>query len=174
MTGTRPRSGTRAAAGGDVVDRTLGALAALCLLVIVVMLFANACLRQLADMPLPWVEEVVTGLLLWLTMFGFVLGVRRHESIAVRTFVTKLPVRVAVGVRIVTELVTAAVLLHLAWFSLQYVVDFGGDATPYLRLPRGFFTAAIPVGAAAGALTVLARLTSARAVVLREREEPAG
>ncbi|GAA1233717.1 hypothetical protein GCM10009676_16450 [Prauserella halophila] len=173
MTGTRPKSGPREDVGEGVVDRVLGALAALCLVAIVLMLFGNACLRLLADMPLPWVQEVVTGLLLWLTMFGFVLGVRRHESIAVHTFVTKLPVRVRIGVRIATELVTAAVLLHLAWFSLQYVVDFGGDSTPYLRLPRGFFTSALPVGAAAGALAVLVRLPSVRAVVLRERGEPA-
>lgn len=169
------QAGARAAArpvrAGLVADRTLEALAALSLVVIIVLLFVNATLRFAADLPLPWVEEIVTGLMLWLTMFGFVLGLRRHESITVRALVTRLPVNVQVGLKLVTDLVTAAVLLHLAWFALQYVLDFGGDATPYLRLPRGFFTAALPVGAVAAALVVLLRLPSARTTILRIREE---
>ncbi|MFC4000394.1 TRAP transporter small permease [Prauserella oleivorans] len=165
------RAEARAARAGLVADRILEALAALSLAAIIVLLFANATLRFAADMPLPWVEEIVTGLMLWLTMFGFVLGLRRHESITVRAFVTRLPMNVQVALKLVTDVVTAAVLLHLAWFALRYVLDFGSDATPYLRLPRGFFTAALPVGAGAAALVVLLRLPSARATILRLREE---
>ncbi|WP_158056923.1 TRAP transporter small permease [Saccharomonospora sp. CUA-673] len=168
---TTTPAGTAHRGAGRVVDHVLGALAASCLVAIVLLLFTNASLRSLADRPLPWIEEIVTGLMLWVTMFGFVLGVRKRESIAVRTFVARLPARVHVAVRIGTELVAAAALLHLAWFSLQYLIDFGGDVTPYLGLPVGFFTAAIPVGAVAGVLTILFGLRTVRPAVLDERAE---
>ncbi|MEU6644688.1 TRAP transporter small permease [Saccharomonospora sp. NPDC046836] len=154
-----------------VIDRVLEALAALSLVSITVLLFANATLRFLFNSPLGWTEEIVTGLMLWLTMFGFVLGVRRRESITVRAFVGRLPLKVQVWLKLATDLVTAVVLLHLAWFAFQYLTEFGSDTTAYLRLPRGFFTAALPVGALAAALLVLVQLPKGREAILRQQQE---
>ncbi|MGV9799546.1 TRAP transporter small permease [Mycobacterium sp. NPDC003449] len=154
-----------------VIDRVLEALAAAALATITLILFANAVLRFVVNSPLGWTEELVTGLMLWLTMLGFTLGVRRRESIAVRAFVGRLPVKAQVWLGLATDLVAAVVLLHLAWFAYQYVVKFGDDPSPYLRLPRGFFTAALPVGALAAALIVLIQLPGCRAAILRRLEE---
>jgi len=109
--------------------------------------------------------------MLWLTMLGFTLGVRRRESIEIRAFVGRLPVRVQVWLRFATDLLMAAVLLHLAWFAYLYVTKFGGDPSPYLRLPKGFFTAALPVGATVAALVVLFQLPGCRAAILRQLDE---
>lgn len=160
-----------AAHPATLIDRVLEAVAALLLASITLVLFANAVLRFLFDSPWGGTEELVTGLMLWLTMLGFTIGVRRRESIEVRAFVDRLPVRVAVWLKLATDLIMALVLLHLAWFAYQYVVEFGGDMTPYLRLPRGFFTAALPVGALAAAAIVLIGLPGVRAAILRQREE---
>lgn len=154
-----------------LIDRVLEALAAATLAAITLILFANAVLRFAFNSPLGWTEELVTGLMLWLTMLGFTLGVRRRESIAVRAFVGRLSVRIQVWLRLATDLLTAAVLLHLAWFAYLYVTRFGDDPVPYLRLPSGFFTAAVPVGALAAALIVLFQLPGCRAAILRQLEE---
>ncbi|WP_197377469.1 TRAP transporter small permease [Mycolicibacterium baixiangningiae] len=154
-----------------VIDRVLEAVAALLLATITLVLFANAGMRFLFDSPWGGTEELVTGLMLWLTMLGFAIGVRRRESIEVRAFVDRLPVRIAVWLKLATDLLMALILLHLAWFAYQYVVEFGGDLTPYLRLPRAFFTAALPVGAFAAAVIVALQLPNVRAAVLRQREE---
>ncbi|AQA06736.1 hypothetical protein BVC93_26255 [Mycobacterium sp. MS1601] len=154
-----------------VIDRVLEALAAANLAAITAILFLNAVLRFLFNSPLGWTEELVTGLMLWLTMLGFTLGVRRRESIAVRALVGRLPIRAQVWLRLATDLLSALVLLHLAWFAYLYVVTFGDDPSPYLQLPRGFFTAALPVGAAAAALILLLQLPGTRAAVLRQLEE---
>ncbi|BBY15856.1 TRAP transporter small permease [Mycolicibacterium litorale] len=154
-----------------VVDRVLEAVAALLLASITLVLFVNAGLRFVFDSPWGGTEELVTGLMLWLTMLGFTIGVRRRESIEVRAFVDRLPVRLAVWLKLATDLLMALILLHLAWFAYRYVTEFGGDLTPFLRLPRGFFTAALPVGAVAAAVIVLVQLPGVRAAVLRQREE---
>lgn len=154
-----------------LIDRVLETMAATSLAAITLILFANAVMRFVFNAPLGWTEELVTGLMLWLTMFGFTLGVRRRESISVRAFVGRLPVGVQVWLRLATDLLSAVVLLHLAWFAYQYVVRFGDDPSPYLQLPRGFFTAALPVGALAAALIVLVQLPGCRAEILRQLEE---
>lgn len=154
-----------------LIDRVLELLSASTLAAITLILFANAVLRAGFDSPLGWTEELVTGLMLWLTMLGFTLGVRRRESIAIRAFVGRLSVRVQVWLRLFTDLLTAAVLLHLAWFAYLYVTKFGDDPVPYLRLPSAFFTAALPVGALAAALIVLFQLPGCRAAILRQIEE---
>ena len=96
---------------------------------------------------------------------------RRRESIAIRAFVGRLSLRTQVWLRLATDLLTAAVLLHLAWFAYLYVTTFGDDPLPYLRLPSGFFTAALPIGAVAAALIVLFQLPGCRAAILRQLEE---
>lgn len=154
-----------------LIDRVLEVLCAALLAAITLILFANAMLRFAFNSPLGWTEELVTGLMLWLTMLGFTLGVRRRESIEIRAFVGRLPVRVQVWLRLCTDLLTAAVLLHLAWFAYQYVTKFGGDPSPYLRLPKGFFLAALPVGATVAAVIVLFQLPGCRAAILRQLDE---
>lgn len=165
-TGVDPDPGTH-----KLIDRVLELLAATTLAAITLILFANAVLRAGFNSPLGWTEELVTGLMLWLTMLGFTLGVRRRESIAIRAFVGRLSVRAQVWLRLFTDLLTAAVLLHLAWFAYLYVTKFGDDPVPYLRLPSGFFTAAVPVGALAAAIIVLFQLPGCRAAILRQIEE---
>ncbi|MGK2866261.1 MAG: TRAP transporter small permease [Mycobacterium sp.] len=164
--GVDPNPGTH-----KVIDRVLEVLCAALLAAITAILFANAVLRFAFNSPLGWTEELVTGMMLWLTMLGFTLGVRRRESIEIRAFVGRLPVRVQVWLRLVTDLLTAAVLLHLAWFAYLYVTRFGGDPSPYLRLPKGFFIAALPIGATLAALIVLFQLPGCRAAILRQLDE---
>ncbi|MDF2823504.1 MAG: transporter small transrane protein [Mycobacterium sp.] len=164
--GVDPNPGTH-----KLIDRVLEVLCAALLAAITVILFANAVLRFVFNSPLGWTEELVTGLMLWLTMLGFTLGVRRRESIEIRAFVGRLPVRTQVWLRLFTDLLTAAVLLHLAWFAYLWVTKFGGDPSPYLRLPKGFFTAALPIGATVAALVVLFQLPGCRDAILRGLDE---
>jgi TRAP-type C4-dicarboxylate transport system permease small subunit len=164
--GVDPDPGTH-----KLIDRVLEVLAAAALAAATLILFANAVLRFAFNSPLGWTEELVTGLMLWLTMLGFTLGVRRRESISIRAFVGRLSVRAQVWLRLATDLLTAAVLLHLAWFAYLYVTKFGDDPVPYLRLPTGFFTAALPIGALAAALIVLFQLPGCRAAIVRQLEE---
>ena len=164
--GVDPNPGTH-----KMIDRVLEVLCAALLAAITLILFANAVMRFAFNSPLGWTEELVTGMMLWLTMLGFTLGVRRRESIEIRAFVGRLPVRVQTWLKLGTDLLTAAVLLHLAWFAYVYVSKFGGDPSPYLRLPKGFFMAALPIGAAVAALIVLFQLPGCRAAILRQLDE---
>lgn len=148
-----------------VIDRTVEMLAALTLAAITVIMFANASSRYLLNSPLGWAEEIVTGLLLWLVMFGLFVGIRRRELIIIRVLVGRFRLKSQVRFKIMADLISALVLGHLAWFGLQYLLTFGGDASAYLRIPKGFFTAALPVGAAAATIALVLQLRSSRETV---------
>ncbi|MGO1973088.1 MAG: TRAP transporter small permease [Propionibacteriaceae bacterium] len=148
-----------------VIDRTVEMLAALTLATITLIMFANATGRYLLNSPLGWAEEIVTGLLLWLVVFGLFVGIRRRELIIIRVLVGRFKLKAQVRFKVMADLLSALVLGHLAWFGLQYLLTFGGDASAYLRIPKGFFTAALPIGTAAAAIALILQLRSSRETV---------
>ncbi len=147
------------------IDRTVEFLAALSLGGLTLLLFVNASSRYLLDRPFGWVEEISTGTMLWITMLGMFLATRRHELITIRVLLRKLPEQTQVVLKVVADLITALVMLHLAWMGLLYLLEFGGDQSAYLRIPKGFYTVALPLGALGVTIAVLAQLRGARAYV---------
>jgi TRAP-type C4-dicarboxylate transport system permease small subunit len=137
------------------VDRAVEALAVTALVLITVLLLVNALGRYLFSSPLLWAEEVATSLVIWLTMLGMFITARRRELIRVRSFMEKLPPRIQDALDVVTDLISVVSLSYLAWFAISYLQTFGGDTTPFLGLPKGLFTSAIPVGALGLALVVV-------------------
>ena len=143
---SRPRS---------FVDRSVEGLAVVMLVLVTVLLLANALGRYLLSSPLPWAEEVATSLVVWLSMLGMFITARRREIIRVRSFMQKLSHRTQDALDVVTDLISVVALAYLPWFAFSYLLTFGGDATPLLGTPRGLFTSAIPIGSVGLGLVVL-------------------
>lgn len=148
-----------------IIDRTVGFLAAASLGGLTMTLFVNALSRYLFDRPFGWAEEITTGMLVWITMLGMFLATRRRELITIRVLLRKLSNNTQVVLKVVADLITALVMLHLAWVGFLYVMEFGGDQTAYLRIPKGFYTAALPIGAFGVTLAVLFQIRGARRYV---------
>jgi TRAP-type C4-dicarboxylate transport system permease small subunit len=136
-------------------DGVAEALAVVMLVLVTVLLLANALGRYLLSAPLPWAEEVATSLVVWLSMLGMFITARRREIIRVRSFMQKLSHRTQDALDVVTDLISVVALAYLAWFAFSYLLTFGGDATPLLGTPRGLFTSAIPIGSVGLGLVVL-------------------
>lgn len=155
----------------NLFDHALEILAAVLLATIVLLLFLNAFIRFTGGAAWPWSSEIVTGLMLWLTMIGFTIGVRREDSIRVRALIRLAPERIQIMAKVVTDVVAVVVLFHLAWYGYQFVAAFGNDATPYLRLPQSFFTAALPVGAFLSGVLLLLQLRRSREMIRQWADE---
>jgi TRAP-type C4-dicarboxylate transport system permease small subunit len=54
------------------------------------------------------------------------------------------------------DILSAAVFLYVAVISFQYLQLFGSDKTVYLRIPAGWFSSALVIGAGAAALAYAA------------------
>lgn len=154
-----------------IIDRTVEMLGALTLAAITGILFLNAFRRYVFNSPMGWTEEIVTGLLLWLIAFGLYVATRRRDLIIVRVVVGRFRLQTQVWLKMVADLITAVVLAHLAWVGTQYVFDFGGDLSAYLRLPKGLFTVALPVAAAGIAIALILQVRGNKETVTAWVEE---
>jgi TRAP-type transport system small permease protein len=119
---------------------------------ILAIVFANALARYALDYSFVWAEEVVISLVPWLALTGLFLSVRRRQMIRIEFFLGKFPPPVRRTLAVLAEVLGAVMLAWLAWLGFNYVATFGGDRTPYLALPKGLFTSALWLGAAAVAL----------------------
>jgi TRAP-type C4-dicarboxylate transport system permease small subunit len=119
---------------------------------ILAIVFANALSRYALNYSFVWAEEVVISLVPWLGVTGLFLSVRRRQMIRIEFFLDKFPPAPRRSLAVLAELLGAAMLAWLAWLGFGYVATFGGDRTPYLALPKGLFTSALWIGAAAVAL----------------------
>jgi TRAP-type C4-dicarboxylate transport system permease small subunit len=95
---------------------------------------------------------VVISLVPWLAVTGLFLSVRRRQMIRIEFFLGRLSPPLRRLADVVAQLLGAVMLAWLAWLGFGYVSTFGGDRTPYLALPKGLFTSALWIGAAAVAL----------------------
>ena len=119
---------------------------------ILAIVFTNALIRYVLDTSFVWAEEVVISLVPWLAVTGLFLSVRRRQMIRIEFFLDRFPPGSRAALAAFGQLLGAVMLAWLAWLGFNYVLTFGGDRTPYLALPKGLFTSALWLGAAAVAL----------------------
>lgn len=116
------------------------------------LIFLQVLNRFILGWPLFWTEEVVRMLLVWAVMMAVPLVTLRHAEIAVELGSMDLP-----GRRRLVDLCSVAFCAVLAWYGTEFFFRNLPAVSPTLGLSRGWFVAAIPLGAA---LTILA--TAAR------------
>jgi TRAP-type C4-dicarboxylate transport system permease small subunit len=141
--------------GASAIDRAINRVAEVLgvavLVVLLGLVFGNAVGRYLGGNMIVWADEVVIALMPWLGMLGMFLSIRRRQVIRIDYFVDNMPPRVARAVLLFADVMSAAIFLYLAVISLQYVQLFGADKSIYLRIPTGWFSSAMVIGAAAAA-----------------------
>ena len=167
---------------GKALDAYCGflkVLIALCLAVMVVLVFGNVVLRYAFNSGITVSEELSRWLLVWLTFLGAVVALRQHAHLGVDTLVRALP---ATGKRI-CFVVSYLLMLYADWLLLtgswRQTLITAGDRAPATNLPFGiFYAAGVVFGVSAGVILVydLVRvLTGAVSeedlVAVRESEE---
>ena len=123
---------------------------------IVVVVFVNAVARYALNFSFPWAEEFVQMSMPWLAMTGVFLSVRRGAMIRIDYFFEKIPQRLQAAVAIFGYMMNIAILLGLAYVSLDFVLLFGGDVALYVEMPTGWSTSALVCGAAGAAMAYFA------------------
>lgn len=127
-------------------DRVIEFAGAVTMLGITLVLFANAVMRYLFDSGLVWSSELTTSMVIWVAAIGMLISLRRGELLIVAVLTKRLSPRGRRYLHTVAALFSALAFSHLAWLGYDYVQSFGSDVTPYLRLPKGWFSSAIPIG----------------------------
>ncbi len=112
--------------------------------------------RYLIGWPLFWTEEVAVLLFVWSVMVGLPVALWERQEIAVELF--PLPDgRLRRVLRGAADLVSLVFLVLLAVSGWMLIDRAGGALTPAIGLARAWAYASIPVGAALGAVVLVAR-----------------
>lgn len=135
--------------------RAVQALSAVLLAVIVALLLVGVAARYVFNLPMVWVDEVVSTSFLWLAMLGSVVAMHRNEHLRLTLVVERVPERWRGTVQAAALAAVAATLLLLLTPSLEYARDEWPIRSPELGMPNAFRVGAIAVGVA-GMLVLLA------------------
>ncbi len=163
----------------DLYCAFLKGVIALCLAVMVVLVFGNVVLRYGFNSGITISEELSRWLLVWLTFLGAIVAVREHTHLGVDTLVRMLP---PLGKRILF-IVNYCLMLFADWLLLsgswrQTIINID-DRAPATGLSLGiFYFAGVVFGVSAGILllydlmrVVLGHARESDLVAVRETEE---
>ena len=139
-----------------LVNRVVEIAGVIALVSIVGIVFSNASSRYLFGISFSWAEEMVQMIMAWLAMTGVFLSVRRGTMIRIDFFYEKIPARYRGIVANSGYVLNIAVLLTMAWVSLDFVRLFGGDVALYVQIPTGWSTSALVFGALGAAMAYAA------------------
>jgi TRAP-type C4-dicarboxylate transport system permease small subunit len=163
----------------DLYCRALKFVIALCLAVMVVLVFGNVVLRYVFNSGITISEELSRWLMVWLTFLGAIVALREHAHLGVDTLVRALP---ASGKRICFVL-SYSLMLFADWLLLsgswKQIIITAGDRAPATNLSVGlFYGAGLVFGISAGVILIydLVRVLTGAAseddlVAVRESEE---
>ena len=163
----------------DLYCAVLKGVIALCLAVMVVLVFGNVVLRYGFNSGITVSEELSRWLLVWLTFLGAIVAVREHAHLGVDTLVRMLSPaakRICFIVNYGLMLFADWLLLAGSWRQTMINVD---DRAPATGLSLGiFYFVGVVFGVSAGIMLLydLFRVISGRAgeadmVAVRESEE---
>ena len=163
----------------DLYCVLLKGVIALCLAVMVVLVFGNVVLRYGFNSGITISEELSRWLLVWLTFLGAIVAVREHTHLGVDTLVRKLS---PMGKRI-CFIINYCLMLYADWLLLagswrQTIINID-DRAPATGLSLGiFYFAGVVFGVSAGILllydlmrVILGHAQESDLVAVRETEE---
>jgi len=148
----------RAAAALGVL---MAGTAAVLLLAMSAILFAQVIYRYLLQLPLPWSEEAARFCLIWFAMLASCVAGQQGVHFSIRWCVNWLPAPQREIVRIAVLAFGAAVLAFVAWKATLYLAVVDGFTATATQLNMFWVYLAIPVGCGALAAIQLLELFDA-------------
>ncbi|MGA0563906.1 TRAP transporter small permease [Ancylobacter sp. VNQ12] len=117
------------------------------------LVLSNATGRYFFNHPLPWTEEAVSVLLVWIAAIGVVLAAGRGALVGCEIVTSRLRPRQGRALARAISLAGALLMLVVAWYAWRYMNVFGRDTTPMLDIPKswisgGLLAAALGMAAA--------------------------
>lgn len=113
----------------------------------VILLFAQVCLRFLANYSLSWSEELARILFIWSSWIGISLGQKKGEHIKITIITDRLKGNAKKAMLLFSDLCTLVILVVLCVNGVQvveHVLSMGG-VTPALGIPKFIMYGAVPL-----------------------------
>ncbi len=136
----------------------LEALVCLCFLSFFTMVVLLVGLRYLFGSSIPGANEIITILFVYTTAIGAAIAVGQRNHIAVNILSKNLPERLGKRLGKLQIVLVGIVNFAIAWFSVSWISQTGGNLMPTLGATRAVVQLSIPLGCG---LVVLYCITTA-------------
>ena len=111
-----------------------------------VVVFMQVVFRYLIHLPLFWTEEFARYCLIWASLLGAGVAVKRNEHIAVTVFLTRFPKNVGRVMVLAARISVAAILAVMVWGGIKLVIVTSAQISPAMRIPMSVPYLALPIG----------------------------
>ncbi|UCD82837.1 MAG: TRAP transporter small permease [Desulfobacterales bacterium] len=132
----------------DFLNRMTEVILVTVLSAMAVVVFLQVIFRYLLNFPLFWTEEFARYCLVWSSLLGSAVAVKRGQHIAVTIIVERMPPALRRVFTIVALISVAVILTVILWGGIQLVAITRAQISPALRVSMSVPYLAVPVGAA--------------------------
>lgn len=132
----------------DILNRITELVLVMVLTAMAVAVFLQVIFRYVLSLPLFWTEEFARYCLVWASLLGSAVAVKRGQHIAVTILVERLPSALGRTLKIMALIAVAVILAVILWGGIQLVAITRAQISPALRVPMSIPYLAVPVGAA--------------------------
>jgi TRAP-type C4-dicarboxylate transport system permease small subunit len=130
----------------DIVNRIAEITIIVFISLMAVVVFAEVIFRYVFPLPLFWTEEFARYCLVWSSLLGAGVALKRGEHIAVTFFTDKFPKGIRIEAAQFVQIIIVAFLGVLFWGGLCLVIITRHQLSPAMRIPMSWPYMAVPIG----------------------------
>lgn len=129
----------------DKINRTTEIALLVIVSVMAGVVFVEVLFRYVLMLPLFWTEELARYCLVWSSLLGASVALKRGEHIAVTFFVDRIPRHIGPQAAFLVPIVIALFLAVILWGGVHLVTITRHQLSPAMRIPMSWPYLAIPI-----------------------------
>jgi len=130
----------------DIVNRIAEGAIVVIISLMAVAVFVEVIFRYILPLPLFWTEEFARYCLVWSSLLGAGVALKRGEHIAVTFFTNKFPKTIQMKTSLLVQIFIATFLGVILWGGFYLVIITQHQLSPAMRIPMSWPYMAVPIG----------------------------
>mgnify|MGYP002508494162 CR=1 FL=1 len=146
---------------GKITDTAFWIMDIFCRLVILFMtiiVFLQVILRSFFKTNIPWGEEIVLLVMVWMTFAAMSIGLKEEVHIRIEFFMARFPKNIRKVIVMINNLVLLAVNATMIYYGISLINFTNISKLPVTKLPSSAVFYMIPVSAALSCLAIVGKL----------------
>jgi len=128
-----------------IINRTAEIALFVIISVMAGVVFVEVLFRYALMLPLFWTEEFARYCLVWSSLLGAGVALKRGEHIAVTFFVERIPAGMGPQAALLVSVVIALFIAVILWGGIHLVILTRHQLSPAMRIPMAWPYLAIPI-----------------------------
>ena len=129
----------------EPLTKVIEAIVALLLVMITIFTFVQVIRRYIFGTVWPWIDEIATFSMIWMTYLGAILCLRHSDHTRIDAFINIFPHKIKKWIEVFDLLICFVFMLILAYHSLELLASTGRFLSGAARLPMKYVYSCIMV-----------------------------